>query len=686
MAQFRTVPNKLSCPICHKLLKEPLTISCGHTYCMGCINGYWMQYKDDCVRFKSCPECTEDFNPRPVVNRNCNPANTDEKVNKTGPQASPPPCHVGPGDVECSACVGKKHKAVKTCLMCLASYCETHLRHHESLAFKDHKLINAIKGFQGMICSVHNKVLDIYCCTDQQCICSLCTTNDHKYHDTVLPAKARNEKRQDLLSSQREINQRIQEREKELQELREAVQSLKLSAKTAVEDSERIFNEMIRYIERRHSEVNKLIRGREQAAESQAKGLLEKLEKEIAELRRRNWEIEQLSFTEDDINFLQGFQPLCDPYVSQDLPTITVMPNCYFDDVREVVLKLREQLESICKDELSNISKQETAFSIVLPLAPQTREEFLIYACKLTFDPATANACISLSDGNRHATAGCAQSCLAHPERFDSWPQVLSKEDLSGCCYWEVEWGGEDGVDIAVSYKEISRKDNESKFGCNAKSWSLHCSPSTYSFRHNNKEIPIHGPLSSKIGVFLDHRAGILSFYSVSDTMTLLQRMQTKFTEPLHLGCSIYSHSVPNLTSDASSVTCGSTCSNFLVTCTFAGSSSLLPSSSVPFSSLLLPMALVPEEVPEFQTTAAPSIVELEEELDEPPPAGPASYRPLIAADPSRVPVSGSPGEEWDTEVGVISLTRLRSPRLPLGGCPDLARGALSAGCGQFSS
>uniref|UniRef100_A0A3B3RWG8 Tripartite motif-containing protein 16-like n=1 Tax=Paramormyrops kingsleyae TaxID=1676925 RepID=A0A3B3RWG8_9TELE len=539
MAQVRSSPNELSCLICQQLLKEPLTISCGHTYCMGCINQHWKE--DNCFGIYSCPTCTEVFKSRPGVNQKRNPANMEEKVKKTGPQASPPPCYAGPGDVECSACVGKKHKAVKTCLMCLASYCETHLQLHDSLAFKNHKLINVIKGLQEKICSHHNKVLEIYCCTDQQCICYLCTVNNHKYHDTVIPAKARNEKQVNLLSSQREINQRIQEREKELHELRKAMQSLKLSAKAAVEDSERIFNEMIRYIERRHSMVKQLIRDREQAAESQAKGLLEKLEKEIAELRRRNGEIEQLSCTEDDINFLQNFQPLCVPHVSRDLPTITVKPNCYFDDVREVVLNLREQLENICKDEL------KTAFSIVLPLAPQTREEFLTYACKLTLDPATANACISLSDGNRHATGGYACSYPAHPERFDSWPQVLSKEDLSGCCYWEVEWAGEGGVDIAVSYKEISRKGkgNESKFGCNAKSWSLYCSPSTCSFRHNNNETPVHGLPSSRVGVFLDHREGILSFYSVSDTMTLLHRMQTKFTKPLHLGCSIYSHSVP---------------------------------------------------------------------------------------------------------------------------------------------
>ncbi|KAJ8279951.1 hypothetical protein COCON_G00070170 [Conger conger] len=71
-----------------------------------------------------------------------------------------------------------------------------------------------------------------------------------------------------LGATQSKFQQRIQEREKELQDLRQAVQSLKRSAQAAVEDSERIFTEMIRSIERRCSEVKELIRDQEKAEEA----------------------------------------------------------------------------------------------------------------------------------------------------------------------------------------------------------------------------------------------------------------------------------------------------------------------------------------------------------------------------------------------------------------------------------
>ncbi|KAJ8278195.1 hypothetical protein GJAV_G00084950 [Gymnothorax javanicus] len=108
-----------------------------------------------------------------------------------------------------------------------------------------------------------------------------------------------------LGATQSKFQQRIQEREKELQDLRQAVQSLKLSAQTAVEDSERIFTELIRSIERRRSEVKELIRDQEKAEVSWSEGLLDRLEQEIAELRRRDAELEQFSHTEDHIHFLQ---------------------------------------------------------------------------------------------------------------------------------------------------------------------------------------------------------------------------------------------------------------------------------------------------------------------------------------------------------------------------------------------
>ncbi|KAI2666586.1 Cytolytic toxin-beta [Labeo rohita] len=126
-----------------------------------------------------------------------------------------------------------------------------------------------------------------------------------------------------------------------------------------------------------------------------------------------------------------------------------------------------------------------------------------------------------------------------HPERFDYYYQVLCRESVSERCYWKIEWSGDVGVFILVSYKSISRKGggNECWFGYNNQSWSLFCSPCKYSFIHNEivTDLPVE-PSSRRIGVYVDVSAGTLSFYSVSDTLSLIHTVQTSFTQPLYPG------------------------------------------------------------------------------------------------------------------------------------------------------
>ncbi|XP_060924585.1 tripartite motif-containing protein 16-like [Limanda limanda] len=189
--------------------------------------------------------------------------------------------------------------------------------------------------------------------------------------------------------------------------------------------------------------------------------------------------------------------------------------------------------------------KQKSVVSRVDVLLPQpepeTRADFLKYSQEITLDPNTVHRRLLLSEGNRIVTLmSRTQSYSDHPDRLSYWPQVLSRESLTGRCYWEVEVevgvrGGEVGV--AVTYKNIRR---EGDFRSNDKSWSLYCGRTSYTFYHNSIMTLVSCPVSSRVGVYLDHSAGVLSFYRVSDTMTLLHRVQTTFTQPLYAGVGVH--------------------------------------------------------------------------------------------------------------------------------------------------
>ncbi|XP_067249189.1 tripartite motif-containing protein 16-like isoform X2 [Chanodichthys erythropterus] len=544
MAEARFSQDEFMCPVCLDLLKDPVAIPCGHSYCKICITGCWDQ--EDQKRVYSCPQCRQTFSPRPALAKNTILAEMVEKLKKT---TLPADCYAGAGDVQCDVCTGRKHKAVKSCLVCLESYCQTHFdRHEEFHSRKPHKVTEATGRLQEMICPKHDKILEVFCRTDQECICVLCTMDEHKNHDTLSAAAQRTAKQHQLKETQRCFQQRIQQREKDLQQLREAVESHKRSAQTAVEDSERIFTELIRSIERSRSEATQRIRDQEKAAVSRAEGRLERLEQEINDLRRRDAELEQLSHTQDHIHFLQSFQSLSAPPESTDVNDDPFSSLFSFDVVRESVRQLRDKLEDFCKEELKKISDRGKVLEIHLLSEPRTRNDFLQYSHQLNLDLNTVNKHLHLSEGNRVITfTDTVQPYPDHPDRFDQWFQVLCRESVCGRCYWEIEWSGDD-VYISVSYKSISRKGlgNECLFGGNDQSWRLNCFSSSYSFRHNNIEtkLPVK-PIMSRIGVYVVHSAGTLSFYSVSgDTMSLIHTVQTTFTQPLYPGFYVYNGSL----------------------------------------------------------------------------------------------------------------------------------------------
>lgn len=116
------------------------------------------------------------------------------------PQTSPPPSpQIPPSpspqttpsppllweEVLCDVCLGDgRPKAVKSCLVCLTSYCEEHLKSH-SARFTKHKLIEPVANMEDRMCPKHERLLELFCKKDQTCVCVLCTETDHRAHYTV---------------------------------------------------------------------------------------------------------------------------------------------------------------------------------------------------------------------------------------------------------------------------------------------------------------------------------------------------------------------------------------------------------------------------------------------------------------------------------------------------------------------
>uniref|UniRef100_A0A8D0ALM7 SPRY-associated domain-containing protein n=1 Tax=Sander lucioperca TaxID=283035 RepID=A0A8D0ALM7_SANLU len=257
---------------------------------------------------------------------------------------------------------------------------------------------------------------------------------------------------------QQNIQQRIQDREKDVKLLQQEVEAINHSADKVVEDSGKIFTELIRLMEKRSSDVEQQVRSQQETEVSRVKELQEKLEQEITELKRKDAELKKISDTEDHNQFLHNYSSLSPLSETTDSPSINIRPLSYFEDVTAAVSEARDKLQDALNEKWTNISLAVTEADVLLsnPREPKTRADFLKYSREITLDPNTAHTQLLLSEGNRKGTLiSHPQSYPSHADRFSVPFQVLSRESLTGRCYWEVEWRG-NGVHVAVAYKDIS--------------------------------------------------------------------------------------------------------------------------------------------------------------------------------------------------------------------------------------
>ncbi|XP_029605741.1 E3 ubiquitin-protein ligase TRIM39-like isoform X3 [Salmo trutta] len=502
------------CSICLDVFTEPVTTSCGHNFCMVCITKYW-----DSKDLYQCPLCKEKFYRQPVFRVNTTFREVVENYRKMRDRSkheSP----ATPGKVPCDVCTGTKRKALKSCLVCQTSYCETHLEPHQiAPPLKRHKLIDPVENLEDRMCKKHDRLLELFCRTDQTCVCQFCTEGDHKTHDTVPIEEECGERKAQLGKTEAEVQLIIQERLKKVEEIRLSVDLSKRDVEREIADSVQVFTALVRSIEKSQAELIEVIEEKQKAVERQAEGFIKELEQEITELKRRSTDLKQLSQTEDHLQLLQNFPSIVyTPPPTKDWSEISVHSDLCVGTVRRAV------------------SQMEEALSKEMEKLPEVKlQRIQQYTVDVTLDPDTANLYLILSEDGKQVRCGeIPQNLPDNPKRFNQHLIVLGKDGFSsGRFYYEVMVKGKTSWSLGVARESIDRtgiitlspedgcwtvilRDGNDYHGCTSTPVLLYL-----------REKP------QKVGVFVDYEEGQVSFYDVEARSHIYSFTGCTFTEKL---------------------------------------------------------------------------------------------------------------------------------------------------------
>ncbi|CAL8263705.1 unnamed protein product [Lota lota] len=498
------------CAICLQVFTDPVALPCGHNFCLNCITKYWETNK-----LCRCPMCNETFMKRPLLRINTLIASVAEKFKE--------PCQPdisGIGCVLCNLCGAKNTTpAIKSCLVCLTSYCATHLKPHQTIpALMRHRLIQPVDDLESRICKKHHQPLELFCNNDEIFLCLDCLDGDHKTHNAVMVEVWMKTKMDQLKASRTEIDKMIQQRQQKIVDLQHSGQTGKSNAERATSVSLKAMNASIKYIRRSFAELLDLLDEKQNAAEAHAEGLVKEIEKEIVQLTQKKMELQQLQPNDDCFQFLQSVRNvhINPPSLTKDWDAESI--DCDYSKVEEAV----NQLE---------LSVMKEAFMLCDPELPAMQQ----YSVKVVLDPDTAHHDLSVSEDGKQVQHGQFKMLVPRkPQRFDHVLNVLAKEGFNAkTFYYEVLVKNKTEWDLGVASESINRK-GDIRLSPQNGYWTIW-------LRKGNEYIANAGPAvvlnlrkkPQKIGIFVNYERGHVAFYDVEDSVEIYAFTGCTFTERL---------------------------------------------------------------------------------------------------------------------------------------------------------
>lgn len=509
--------ENLQCSICLEVFNRPVTIPCGHNFCHDCISSHW----DISNTIFKCPLCKEQLVEKPKLRVNSVLAEMATDVKARAQEKARRHLPPDQGGVLCDICTGAKCTAVKSCLVCVGSYCQVHLERHERIpALQRHKLIPAIAHPESRLCNSHNEHLELFCIACKLFMCQYCKENDNKAHRVVKVEEEAERITHKLEKQKNDLDRKIQRHQMKIDQLHVSVQDGKVKAMSALTYSSKMMSAVADLIKNSQAELAEVVQAKQQKMEDQAAGFIKVLENDIEQMKQNYSQLSQISVSKDPHVFLENFLSFTFSQVDvEDRSALTVSTANFTIEpaLNNLAKKVNMEIRMLC-DPYLKVMQQ--------------------HAVDVHLDPDTANPFLVVSEDGKQVWHRCKkQNVLSKPQRFDHVLNVLAKEGFThGRFYYEVQVKGKTSWDLGVANQSINRK-GDIRLSPKNGYWTIWLRKGSELTANDATAATLSvATVPEKVGVFVDFEKekGQVSFYDVDARSCLYRFTECNFTEQLH--------------------------------------------------------------------------------------------------------------------------------------------------------
>ncbi|XP_072312816.1 E3 ubiquitin-protein ligase TRIM39-like [Eucyclogobius newberryi] len=510
----RSSEETFLCSICLEVFSEPVSTPCGHNFCKRCISEAWAPEGP-----YTCPLCNRSFDRRPKlrVNTLLRELLSEDKLDKNKSRSMKDMTF---SQVQCDLCSEPKLKALKSCLVCLSSFCETHLKPHRTVSgLKRHQLMEPVENLEDRMCPTHQRPLELFCGTDENIVCMMCSIIQHKNHELLSLEEACECRRSSLLHTQAQSQHMVEQRRLKVQEIQRCVELSDTEVHRERAVGLQAFTDLMQSVQRRQDRFLEELQEKQSRSHKRAQELVQQLEQEICELEKSSTEAERLSRSQDPLHFLQSCPALTPPAGLKEWSSVSFEPETCEGSAARALSELEKHLSE-------DFNKLHSRLELLRV------QQFVV---DVTLDTDTANPKLVLSEDLKQVHHTDVKKKLPDfPLRFDTGVCVLGKQSFSsGRFYFEVQVKGKTEWTLGVAQESINRKGSvylspEDGFWCIGlmnKHKYLACTDSPVGL--SLQRAP------QKVGVFVDYGEGLVSFYDADSADLLFSFSGCCFREKL---------------------------------------------------------------------------------------------------------------------------------------------------------